>query len=337
LRLTINDIAQLAGVSRSTVSRVLTNHPNVNDRTRKKILRIIQSKGYEPNSIARGFAKGQIRVVSLILSDIRNPIFAEMTWEIQKELRAYSYDVMLFNSNSDPAMEQKFLKMANANRLAGVILFSTNYPGSEKINLAMLNCPIVLINRNTNNPHIDTIQTDNFHGGYIATRHLIDLGHQKIGFLSGKIDMVSHRDRLKGYRKALDEFGIQYYPEYTQTYQDRTIESGLDYAKKLLQQKGNRPTAVFAAGDMMAFGLLDGFRRAGGRVPEDLSIIGFDDIFISSLSGIDLTTVRQPYRTIAKEATQRLITRIAGQSPTVQNIILQADLVLRTSTGKYME
>jgi LacI family transcriptional regulator len=335
MRLTIKDIAEMAKVSRSTVSRVVTNHPNVNAKTREKVLHIIKNSGFQPNSIAKGLAKGKIRVISLIVSDIRNTIFDEMIWEIQKNLEPYSYDVMLFNSNCDVTREQNFLRMANANRFAGVILFSSSYPNSNKVSFDNLNCPIVLINRLTSNPKIDTIETDNFQGGYIATRHLIELGHRKIGFLSGKMTMVSHHDRFEGYQQALKEFKIPYYPEYTVTYQNRTVQSGSDYALRIFRLKDNMPSAVFATGDMMAFGFLNQVRRAGYNVPRDISIVGFDDNFLSSFAGIDLTTVRQPHRAIAKKAVDLLVSRIEGKAAPVRNIILKVELIVRATTDRY--
>jgi LacI family transcriptional regulator len=330
--MTINDIAHLAGTSKSTVSRVLTNHPNVNEKTRQRVLDIIQQYQYHPNSIARGLVQGGIKVVAVIVPNFKNPFYSEVVWFIERELFKNGYHMFLYCSNNDTEKERACLEMTHQYNFAGVIIISPISQSYLRDHAASLGCPIVLLNRYIDQFSGDILTVDNFQASYVATRHLIELGHRKIAILSADPDAYTHRDRRSGFLHALSSYQLSL-PEKFDCVGDLTMDGGYHVGEQLSAMEKEGPTAVFCTSDMMALGLMQAYKNVGKKIPEDLSIVGFDDIPIAELAGISLTTMQQPYEEIGNQAAEMILNRIHQPDMPQQKIILDCRLIVRSSTA----
>lgn len=330
----INDIARLAGTSKSTVSRVLTNHPNVKSETRKKVLQIIKQYQYHPNSIAQGLVTGSIKVIALVVSDIRNPYYSETTWYIEKELYKNGYNMFLFCSENDPDKERSFLEMASQFNFSGIVVVSPINEDYLTKCISSLGCPILILNRYIENFTGDVLTTDNFQAGYLAARHLIELGHTRIGILSGANKFSTHRDRREGFLNGLNAYHIQLLKENDFSTDDLCMECGNSFGEKLLSMGTKAPTAIFCTTDLLAIGVMQAYKKAGKSIPGDLSIIGFDNIPFAGLNDISLTTIAQPYKKIGDKAVEMLMTRINSNPSSQQKAILDCELIIRNSTGR---
>lgn len=333
-KLTIDDIAELSGVSRSTVSRVLANSPNVNPQTREKIKHVIMENDYRPNSLARGLAHGAIKIVALIVGDIRNPFYSNLIWHAEQILHDSGYMTLLCNSNYEVDKVDEFLSTAVEYGYAGVITVSIENNEVIANHLNNMPCPVVLLNRYLPSFNGDVVVTDNFTGGYTATKHLIELGHTKIGYLKGPDNSTVTHDRFSGYTKAMNNFNIEVEPKYIAS-GDLNMTSGYNYGMHLVSLDDEAPTAVVAGNDLMALGIMDALRQSNIRIPEDISIIGFDDIPAASLRGIDLTTIKQPIKDLGETAANLIIERLKGDTPLRRKkILFDPELIIRSSTKR---
>ncbi|HBF36452.1 MAG TPA: LacI family transcriptional regulator [Firmicutes bacterium] len=331
MKLTITDIAKKTGMSKSTVSRVLTNNPNVNIDTRLKVQKIIDENKYQPNSLARGLSTGRLNIIALIIEDIRNPFYSELTWIIENEFSKNGFMVVLFNTDYNLKKELLYLKTAKHYGFASIILMSAMENDSLASIIKSMNCPVLMLNRYINSFEGDTLITDNFQGGYLATRHLIELGHTKIGMLTGSLDSSTHKERHAGYVNALKAFNIEYNDRYVSSGK-LTIQGGYEYGLSILEMGDDRPTAVFTSNDLMAIGVIEAFKKKEMSIPKELSVIGFDDIPIASISSINLTTIRQSYSEIANNVVKLTLDRINNKSEQAKKFIFSPKLIVRGTT-----
>lgn len=328
--LTINEIARLAGVSRSTVSRVIRGHPNVKQETRELVESVIKQANYRPNSIAQGLAKGTLNMIGLLIGDIRNPFYAEIARGVEDAAHQAGYMVVFFNSDYQMNRELFYLQAAQQFNFSGLILMSV-LDNQELIPvLKNMNCPIVMLNRYIRSLETDVVLVDNIKGGYLATKHLIELGHSKIAHLSGPSLSTAGQGRLEGYRKAFTESGLEI-REDDIVEGNLQMESGRQYARRWLLQS-DRPSGIFVANDIMALGLIDELQRNGVRIPEDVSVIGYDDLPYTSVRQIDLTTIRQPTYQMGATAMRYLIKRVRGEATGTQKKTYMPELVIRSTT-----
>lgn len=333
-KLTIDDIARLAGVSRSTVSRVLSNSPNVNPKTRETIRQVISEHQYLPNSLARSLAQGSINIVALIVGDIRNPFYSHLIWYAEQILHQNGYMTLLCNSNYEINKTKEFLDTAVQYGYSGAITVSIGNDESIADKLNNMPCPVVLLNRYL--PHFkgDVVVTDNFTGGYMATKHLIELGHTKIGFLKGPVNSAVTHDRFSGYQKAMQNFSITTNSKYIAS-GDLSMASGYNYGMHLVSLDKDAPSAVIAGNDLMALGVMNALDQANMQIPDDISLIGFDDIPTASLKGINLTTVRQPTKDLGETAANLIIKRLReDESSRPKKILFDPELIIRATTKR---
>lgn len=330
MKVTIKEIAKRSGVSRSTVSRVISNHPNVDEETRQKVKKVMEELNYRPSRLAQGLVKGKINVVGLIIGDIRNPFYSELTRAIEDILNAEGYMVVLCDSDYNPQKEELYLRTAEELGFAGVIMTSAMETKELLQTLQSLSCPVVLLNRYLRAFETDVVSFDNYNGGYIAAEHLIKLGHRRIAILAGPNNSTSSKDRLRGYSDALRDYGLEY-KEGEVTYGDLRWATGYEFGLHLLRRQ-ERPTAVFAGNDLMALGIIQAYLDNGLKVPDDLSVVGFDDIPAAYMGAVKLTTVRQPQYEMGVEAAKLMLERIKGIPHAPKRIIFDAKLVIREST-----
>lgn len=329
---TIKDIAKEAKVSTTTVSRVLNNKPDVSENTRKKIKKVIEKLNYNPNSIARSLVLKKSNTIGLIIPDISNPFFPEVSKAIEKEFKKFGYHIIFCNTGNTVEGEKEALKTIKSRQVDGIVLSLSRSNESELLQLKELNFPVVQIDRIVSDK-IPSITIDNIESAYKATNYLIELGHQKIAHITGDLATHTAKDRLNGFKKALQEHGLLKENQKFILEADYTKSSGKRMMDKLLRYS-QKPTAVFIANDIMAIGAYSSIKDHQLQVPEDISIIGHDDIEIASIMTPTLTTMKQPQYEIGKLAVEKLINLIKDKDINNKGVKLKTKLLKRDSTKK---
>ncbi len=292
--ITIFDVAKKAGVSKSTVSRVINNKKNVNEKTRQKILQVIDELDFQPSNSARSLVTKKTRNIGLILPDLGDCFFAKFTKGAEEICRSNNYNLLMISSYWDVKAEQDRIDILHNNRMDGLLLVSGSSISRSYINqLENKNLPIVVIDRLLPNTKIPTVNPDNFHGAYTGLKHLIKLGHEKISCVQGPGDLYSVQERIRGYRTAVTEKNPHFNPQKYIFQGQFDRESGYKAARKIIKTRP-RSTAVFFTNDRMAVGGMEAFKEANIKIPEDISILGCDDLDYVSLLSPPLTTLEQP-------------------------------------------
>lgn len=333
--ITRNDVAELAGVSPATVSYVVNNGPRpVAEETRKKVLAAIQELGYRPNAVARNLRRQQTSTLGLIIPDTCNTYFAEVAEGIESV--AYENNYTLVFCNSDYSLERELHHVDHlfAERAAGVILIPATSSQESVNRLLGYNIPTVTLDRYVEGENVPSVIAKNFEGGYLATQHLISLGHKRIGCIARPVSLSHTQERVDGYHAALKEADLAIDPVLFAAGGYR-MENGRIAMHTLLALE-EPPTAVFCYNDIMAIGALRAAHEHGLRIPQDISISGFDDIIESSFTFPALTTVRQPKFDMGRQGMELLLRLIAsGSVDEVEKVPpLDVELVVRESTDK---
>jgi LacI family transcriptional regulator len=332
---TIREVAREAGVSVATVSRVVTgSHHRVRPATRRRVQAAVARLRYQPNLIARGLKKRITHTIGLIVPDISNPFFPAIARGIEDVASRAGLGVLLCNTYEDLAKERAYLALLD-NRMVDGLIFAT--AGANTGHLRMLRrrgVPVVLVARAPDRVGIDAVLVDNRGGARAATAHLIGLGHREIAFVGGPASVRVDVEREAGYREALDAAGIPVNPRLI-LQGDFRAEGGAAAVSALLE-RGERFTAIFAANDLMAIGAMEELRRRGRHVPQDVAIVGFDDITFASLVEPRLTTVAQPKYRMGSLAMERLLELLSGGSRRPRRLVLDPQLVVRDSCGAHL-
>lgn len=336
-KVTIKDIARRLQVSATTVSNALNGKPGVGKAVRKRILKLAKDMGYQPNYFAKGLVSRQSYAIGLIITNIADPFYPELALGVEEQANTSGYSTMLFNTNHSIENEKKIIKMLGSKGIDGTILSTVQQDDPNIELLDDLNIPYVLVNRLILNPkkasRIDSVSLDNYGGSHKAATHLCRLGHTKISIIAGGMESSTAIMRTRGAKDAFTEFGITIPPEW---FIDCGYTKNNAYlaARAILQRK-NRPTAFLAQDDNMALGVREAAYEAGFNIPQDLALVGFNDINISSLTGIELTTVNQNQYHMGMTSAEMLINKL--QHPDhkgfSKKIVIETDLVIRKSCG----
>ncbi len=330
---TMKDVADYVGVSTTTVSHVINETRHVNELTRNKVKSAMKELGYRPNFLARSLRSGETKTIGLLVPDASNPFFAEIARQIEDLGYRQGYSVILGNSDNNPNKQTNYINTLIAKQVDGVILISTGGEADELQPLTENNIPIVLADRDVSLSLTDVVLLDNEKAGYEATRYLLELGHKCIACITGPNELSPSMLRVKGYRKALEEFDIPYQENLIEM-GDFRYRSGEAAMEKLLSRSCS-PTAVFALNDMMAIGAMKAIMKLGYSIPEDISVLGFDNIQFSSVVKPALTTMAQPLADFSNKTVEMLIKRMSGDAiEDNQRFILSASLVVRESTAR---
>ncbi|HXF70817.1 MAG TPA: LacI family DNA-binding transcriptional regulator [Thermoflexus sp.] len=327
---TIKDIARAAGVSHTTVSRALRDSEEISPETRARIRAIAESLGYRPNPVARALQGRRTQTIGVVVTRLSDPFHTEVVQGIERVAQAYGYGLLLSLSHEDPQKERAIVEMLAAKQIDGIIVAASRLGSRYLPLLESLQIPIVLINSHQTGPYIYSVATDNFHGGHLATSYLIGLGHQAIAYIGNRRGGRSNQDRYRGYRQALREAGLTWRPEWV-VKGDGRVEGGEAAMRRLLEIRP-RPTAVFCYNDLTAIGALKAALRAGLRVPDELSIIGFDGLEEGTYVVPELTTVAQPRQQLGRLAAEMLV-EILNSRPSPRRVLLQGMLIERESCG----
>lgn len=335
--ITIYDLAREAGVGIGTVSRCLNNHPSVSAKTREKVLAMARQLSYQPHAHAQRLASRKANTFSVIIPFFTNYFFIEVLQGIQDKASEIGIDLILYGVNNPAQAEYYLRRSLHGGRVDGVMFFSMKFPESYVAKFQQMKLPVVIVD--SYHEKFDSMLVKNKEGAMQATRHLIELGHRNIGMINASLETQPAKDRLDGYKKALEDAGIPFNMERVvisaNGKQDGfNREAGYESMKEMIRRRGvgpDRVTAVFIASDVQAIGALEAARELGIRVPEDIAIVGFDDIELAAHA--QLTTVRQPMYQMGTLALKMLIDRMkAPEAPPVLSTFLP-ELVIRKSSG----
>ena len=326
----IKDIARAARVSHSTVSRALRNSKLVNPETRELIRRIAEEQGYTVSAVARSLVTRHTNTIGVVVTRIADPFVGEVMSGIEEFALGRGYSVFLATCHADPARELRAVRSFHERRVDGILVNSSRVGALYLPLLAEMKVPIVLINNQHPGDFVYSVSIDNLHAGREATRHLVELGHRRIAYLGNQYGIQADTERFSGYRQILEEAGIGFQPELV-AHGDGQPEGGKRAMEKLLALP-EPPTAVFCYNDMTALGALGAIRERGLHVPEDVSVVGLDDLFLASYTDPPLTTIQQPKKQMGSLAAQLLLDLLAGGKPE-SRISLTGQLVVRQSTA----
>ncbi|MBI4902076.1 MAG: LacI family DNA-binding transcriptional regulator [Acidobacteria bacterium] len=329
-RVSIKDIARLARVSHSTVSRALRESPLVNPETAENIRRIAAESGFRASAVARSLATSRTSTIGVVVTSIDDPFVAEVVKGIEDEAIVHDYSVFLANCHADPDREMKVVHSFEDRRVDGIVVTASRVGALYGPVLERMRIPIVLLNNQHPSQFAHSIVIDNFEGSRQAVAHLIELGHTRVAYIGDRFGHGSDSERFSGYRAALDAADVPFQPELI-LHGDGKAEGGRLAMEKLLAHR-RRPTAVFCYNDMTAIGALKAIRARGLRVPADISLVGFDDLPLSLFVDPPLTTVHQPKQEMGRMAMQALLKLMAG-SEAEQNVRVSGELLIRQSTA----
>ncbi|MEY8191953.1 LacI family DNA-binding transcriptional regulator [Peribacillus simplex] len=333
-RVTTEDVAKIAGVSQSTVSRVLNDYPYIKKNTRDKVLAVINELGFTRDEIARSLVEKRTKSIGLILGSISNPFFAETAEVIIERAQELKYDVIVYNTGHKDENLEQAINLLIGKRVEGIILTSVSKNYTDKIKKLHDNgFPVLLYNSFLDIKDVNFIVMDNNKGARLAVQHLIKLGHKKIAKISGPSKYLATYERTVGYKEELMENGYEI-DEGLIFNSEFSYDKIYSFTKKLLKKK-DRPTAIIAASDQMALAVLDAASSLNLKIPADLSVVGFDNIRLSANEFIGLTTISQQMDQMSLTALEKLIYLIENKetkSSSIQ-IFLKPELMVRKTTG----
>lgn len=327
-RPTILDVAARAGVSKSLVSNVLRGVPTVSPARRAAVVRAAEELGYRPNAVARSLVQRRTRTMGVLVSDLHNPFFADVIDGLQNVAGRHGYTVFLASGGRDAAAEARTVDALLEQRVDGLVLLSPTLPGTQ-VARAVAVVPVVVVGRRYRDVRgADSVVSDDDAGTGLAVRHLVELGHRRIAHIGGG-RRAGGRERRHGYRAAMAAAGLARGPEVSDD--SFTTEEGGHAAARQLLDAPERPTAVLAVNDLAAVGAMDAVETAGLRVPDDLSIVGYDNSALAALRHIALTSVDQPRVEMGERAAELLLRGAGGPG---RHVLLAPRLVVRTTTAR---
>lgn len=333
MKVNIYDVALKSGLSVVTVSRVINNSPNVREYNREKVLQAMRELGYNPSAAARSLAKGKTGVIGLLIPSLSDTFINSVVISINKNLMKNGYFLAIsLAEHDDMSIEEGSNFLFQEKRVDGILILTPIYEEKYIVEIKRKNIPFVLMDNQESHPSVNSILVDNYNGGYTATRHLLALGHKKIGYIGAPEIYLSSRERERGFLDALKEAELE---PYVMERGNFDISSGYKITKSWIES-GRIPTAVFTADDYIAFGAMDAVREAGLKVPEDISICGYDDDFLSQGIHPGLTTIRQPSEEMGLKAVEVLMQSLEGKQRS-QTIKLKPELIIRQSTARPRE
>ncbi|MFC4619154.1 LacI family DNA-binding transcriptional regulator [Camelliibacillus cellulosilyticus] len=327
---TIEDVAKLAGYSRATVSRVINNYPHVSEEKRRKVLQAMDELGYVPNSIARNLRTQTNETIGVLIPRLSNPFFSKLVDTMENIAAENGFQVIVCQTRSDQHRELLYLNWLKTRQMGGVILASSENQW-EVIKGYREFGPIIFCNEYPPHTEAPIVCLDQCKGGYIGTKHLIERGHTKIAHCYAGSQFTNIRDRFKGFKQALEEYGLTLRSEwiFKDAYDTR---DGQRIYHEIMALK-DRPTAVFTSSDEVALGLIAEAKKYHTRVPDDLAVLGFDDQPIAALMDPSMTTIYQPVEQIGQKAIELMIRLLKGeQEPKHKVIELPLHLIVRNST-----
>ena len=335
---TISDVAKRAGVSAMTVSRVVNGTGHTSAQTRARVESAIDELGYVPNALARQLRSKRTKTIALLVSDISNPYFTTIARGVEDYCVGHGFSVMYCNTDEDEAEEEQYLLMLIERQVDGILLVPARSSGDSFRLLHAHRMPVVVLDRRIAAADVDSVRCDSEAGAHALAKHLVDMGHRRIAVLTGRRNVSTSVDRVAGCRRALEEAGLTLPDELVHwggfQFGKSNQADGHRMATEMLAAEGERPTAVFCANNFIAFGAIRALRSAGLRVPDDISVVAFDDLPEEWVSEPFLTVAAQPAYEIGHRAAMLLLGHISGDhEPSGQSVVLPFELIIRRSSG----
>ena len=328
-RVTIKDVAKVAGVSYATVSRALSGSPEVSEETRQRIDQLCREMGYMPNVMARAMVMKRSQIIGLIMPSINNSFMSELADSIEVKTREAGYNLMVCNTSYDPEQEKQAFELLLGRQADGIIFIPAGYESCASLQPFFDRAPVVVLSENLQEIPELCVSVDNSKGAGLGVEYLYSLGHRNILYLGKRQNSMTHKLRAEGYGKACKKLEIP--ADYLDSpFEKSTVEAGYTLAKEYLAGE-RKHTAIFCAADSLAIGVMKAADEAGVRIPEGLSLMGFDNIAFSALPRIDLTTVNQPERDMAAAGVELLLERIEKKESRPRHRMLTPSLVIRSS------
>lgn len=335
MRTTIKDIANYTGFSVTTISLVLNNKGDkISQTTKDAIMAAVEELNYHPNQLAVGLVKKRTQTIGLIISDVSNVFFSTLAKGIEDECRKRGWNLVLCNTNDKHERDLAYIQILADRGVDGILFCMARDSDAKKTKesislLEKLHIPFVMIDRYLENANCSSVIVNHMQGGYIATKYLIEQGHKKIGCVTGPFGLEDSKERLAGYRKALDEFEIPFDKQYIfeGNYDRASGKRAVDYFLK----KKTDISAIFAFNDMSAYGVYNGLKEHKIKIPRDMAVIGYDDIFFSEILDVPLTTVKQPVYNMGVEGVKLLLEEVESGMLTRKCITFQPTLTIRES------
>jgi DNA-binding LacI/PurR family transcriptional regulator len=331
MAVSIKDIARLAGVSHSTVSRALNHSPLIPPATAERIQRIALEKGYTASAVARSLVTRKTKAIGVVVTSIADPFNGEVVAGIEEVANHEGYSVVLATSQADPRREMMVVRSFRERRVDGILVASSRLGAQYQPLSAEMEAPIVLLNNQHPSELAHSVSIDNADGGYQATAHLIALGHRDIAYIGDESGLQSDEERFHGFQAAMKKARLKVRPELV-VRGDGKLDGGKKHAAELLNLPAP-PTAIFCYNDMTALGAIEAVQAAGLRVGREVSVVGFDDLFFAASLQPPLTSFRQPKKELGKQAMQLLLAILKGQ-PAQRKVVLRGELVVRGSSSK---
>ncbi|AZV59263.1 LacI family DNA-binding transcriptional regulator [Peribacillus frigoritolerans] len=326
---TIYDVANEAGVSISTVSKVLNNTGSIAEKTRKRVRETMRELNYQPSVVAS--VKKRIQTIGLLIPNIANPFMAEIARGIENHLKKFGFSLMICSTDNDLKTEIEYISILKQKYIDGIIIATGLKEDKAIKELLNAEIPVALLSRDVSSLAVDSVLVDDFLGGFEATEHLINLGHQKIAMITEDINFPTIKTRVEGYKQALEKAGLEY-DESLVLLNNTSLEEGKQSTRKLLNLSVP-PTAIFASTEFLAIGAIQAARELKVKVPQKLSIIGFDDTVLATICDPPLTTIAQPIHEMSEKVVELLIAEIENPKETKQRVVLSPKLVVRESTA----
>ena len=328
----MNDVARQAGVSVVTVSRVVNNSANVNELTRSRVLKAIKDLKYKPNRVAKRLRSKSLsgNLLGVMIPDIRNPFYVDVLRGIEDVAYHNNYAIIVCNFGQDETKEKMYLDILQSESIDGLIVAPVREDDAKVISLVKSGLPLVCVDRGLVSVDVDVVLVDNVKGAFLAVDHLAKKGFKRIAYIAGKPEIPSSRYRGEGYRKALESNGLMY-DEGLVKYGDSSHESGVRLCAELLEMDP-RPDALFTGNNLITLGALETIHNLGLSIPQEVGIVGFDDMPWSSSLNPSLTAVRQPAYEIGKRAAELLIHRISEPGRAAISMMLNTELIVRKSS-----
>jgi DNA-binding LacI/PurR family transcriptional regulator len=328
----IIDVAVRAKVSSATVSRVLANKPYIRDEVRKRVRLAVEELGYQPNRVARTLRVQSSQIIGLIISDIQNPFFTSLVRAVEDQAYAHQYAVFLCNSDENIDKESLYIDLMMAERVAGVIIIPTRETASSIKKMHDAKMPLVTVDRQIRDLDLDTVAIDNVKAAHDIVAHLVDNGHRRIGAILASPEIKTGFDRFQGYLAALNERGIELDPTLVRT--GLPIESLGRQSVDELFSLPSPPTALFTGNNLLTVGALHGIKNRGLKIPDDLSLVAFDDMEWYSVISPTITAIAQPTYDMGWAAADLILNRIRDPNRPINKILLQPEMFIRESVRK---
>ena len=328
--ITMKDIAEIVGVSESTVSRAINNKPGVGQKTRQKILKVAKERNFQPNRVAQNLAKQKTNVIGLLLPDISSLFYSDAARGVQDYAAKQGYQVIVCNTDKEMEEELNYINWLKSTQVAGMIFLGGGLVNSEIIKLGLTDYPLVLANRLVEEVPLPSVLIDDTSGSFKATNHLLEKGYSRIGLLLGPKNSWLSQNRLQGYKEALQKKNIEYDPDLVL---NKSWSRKGGYQGFLdLMDLDESPRAIFAANDLMAVGVVEAIKLGGYFIPQDIAVVGFDDTIVTSVIDPPLTTVKRPMYELGVNAAKKLFALIKEEDSGQEIEILDSELVIREST-----